>query len=157
MDKVNEILNNEKYKKYLVMLEELEKDRVFCKHGIEHSLDVARIAYIRVLELELPYSKEIIYAIALLHDIGRVLEYKENIPHHKGSLILSKEILYETSFEKEKIDKILKAISEHRDISTDELSKVIYESDKLSRNCFLCKSERDCYWNMDKKNFKIKY
>ena len=92
MDKVNEILNNEKYKKYLVMLEELEKDRVFCKHGIEHSLDVARIAYIRVLELELPYSKEIIYAIALLHDIGRVLEYKENIPHHKGSLISSTQI-----------------------------------------------------------------
>ena len=157
MEKVNEILNNERYRKYLVLLEELEEDRVFCKHGIEHFLDVARIAYIRVLEGDLPYSKGMIYAIALLHDIGRVLEYKENIPHHEGSLILSKEILDETSFSKEDIGEILKAISEHRNIGTDELSKLIYESDKLSRNCFSCKSEKDCYWEMDKKNFTIKY
>ena len=157
MEKVNEILNSEKYTKYLVLLEELEEDRVFCKHGIEHCLDVARIAYIRALESDMPYSKDIIYAIALLHDIGRVLEYKENIPHHEGSLILSKEILGETSFTKVDIGKILKAISEHRNVTSDELSNLIYESDKLSRNCFTCKSEKDCYWSIEKKNFEIKY
>ena len=157
MEKVNEILSNEKYRKNLIILGELEEDRVFCKHGIEHFLDVARIAYIRALEGNMPYSKEIIYAIALLHDIGRVLEYKENIPHHEGSLILSKEILDETSFSREDKEKILKAISEHRNVAADELSNLIYESDKLSRNCFSCKSEKECYWIKDKKNFAIKY
>ena len=74
MDKINEIFLNDKYVKLLNELNELEENRVFCKHGIEHFLDVARIAYIKVLENKLSYSKEVIYAIALLHDIGRVLE-----------------------------------------------------------------------------------
>ena len=69
MDKVNEILNNKDYKVYLEELSELEKERVFCNHTIEHFLDVSRIAYIRVLEEGLKYSKEVIYAIGLLHDI----------------------------------------------------------------------------------------
>ncbi len=217
MDKVNEILNNKDYKTYLEELSELEKERVFCNHTIEHFLDVSRIAYIRVLEEGLKYSKEVIYAIGLLHDIGRVLEYKEEIPHHEGSVIIAKDILKETSFTKEEKDEILKGIEglkyskeviyaigllhdigrvleykeeiphhegsviiakdilketsftkeekneilkgieNHRKDSVDELSRIIYESDKLSRNCFSCKSEKDCYWSKEKKNFKIKY
>lgn len=120
-------------------------------------MDVSRIAYIRVLEEGLKYSKEVIYAIGLLHDIGRVLEYKEEIPHHEGSVIIAKDILKETSFTKEEKDEILKGIENHRKDSGDELSRIIYESDKLSRNCFSCKAEKDCYWSKEKKNFKIKY
>ena len=157
MDKVNEILNNKDYKIYLEELSELEKERVFCNHTIEHFLDVSRIAYIRVLEEGLKYSKEVIYAIGLLHDIGRVLEYKEEIPHHEGSVIIAKDILKETSFTKEEKDEILKGIENHRKDSGDELSRIIYESDKLSRNCFSYKAEKDCYWSKEKKNFKIKY
>ena len=157
MDKVNEILNNKDYKIYFEELSELEKERVFCNHTIEHFLDVSRIAYIRVLEEGLKYSKEVIYAIGLLHDIGRVLEYKEEIPHHEGSVIIAKDILKETSFTKEEKDEILKGIENHRKDSGDELSRIIYESDKLSRNCFSCKAEKDCYWSKEKKNFKIKY
>ena len=157
MDKVNEILNNKDYKVYLEELSELEKERVFCNHTIEHFLDVSRIAYIRVLEEGLKYSKEVIYAIGLLHDIGRVLEYKEEIPHHEGSVIIAKDILKETSFTKEEKNEILKGIENHRKDSVDELSRKENESDKLSRNCFSCKSEKDCYWSKEKKNFKIKY
>lgn len=157
MDKVNEILNNKDYRIFLEELSELEKERVFCNHTIEHFLDVSRIAYIRVLEEGLKYSKEVIYAIGLLHDIGRVLEYKEEIPHHEGSVIIAKDILKETSFTKEEKDEILKGIENHRKDSVDELSRIIYESDKLSRNCFSCKAEKDCYWSKEKKNFKIKY
>ena len=43
MKKVNEILKNSKYKEYLTKLEVLEKDRKFCKHGMNHFMDVARI------------------------------------------------------------------------------------------------------------------
>ena len=157
MDKVNEILNNKDYRIFLEELSELEKERVFCNHTIEHFLDVSRIAYIRVLEEGLKYSKEVIYAIGLLHDIGRVLEYKEEIPHHEGSVIIAKDILKETNFTKEEKDEILKGIENHRKDSGDELSRIIYESDKLSRHCFSCKAEKDCYWSKEKKNFKIKY
>ena len=157
LKKVNEILNNKKYKEYLKKLEELESTREFCRHNMEHFLDVARIAYIINLEEGLGFSKDVIYAIGLLHDIGRVLEYEKGIQHHEGSVILSKIILDETSFTLEERNRILKAIDEHRQESEDELSKLIYKSDKLSRNCFGCKAEDKCYWPKEKKNLKIKY
>ena len=157
LKKVNEILNNKKYKEYLKKLEELESTREFCRHNMEHFLDVSRIAYIINLEEGLGFSKDIIYAIGLLHDIGRVLEYEKGIQHHEGSVILSKIILDETSFTLEERNRILKAIDEHRQESEDELSKLIYKSDKLSRNCFGCKVENKCYWPKKKKKKKIKY
>lgn len=156
MDNIDKILNNKKYKELLRKLEKLEEERVFCRHNLEHFLDVARISYIYILENSLPYSKEIIYAIALLHDIGRVLEYEENIDHHKGSVIIANELLKETYFNDEEKELIIKAIENHRKESIDELSKIIYKADKLSRNCFNCKAVRECYWNEDKKNKTIK-
>ena len=75
MNNLDIIINNPKYKEYLRKLEKFEKERIFCRHTLEHFLDVARISYIQVLENDMKYSKEVIYAIALLHDIGRVLEY----------------------------------------------------------------------------------
>ena len=50
LEKVNAILNNRTYKEYLNKLAQLEKDRIFCNHNMEHFLDMARIAYIMVLE-----------------------------------------------------------------------------------------------------------
>ncbi|MBD7909921.1 MULTISPECIES: HD domain-containing protein [Clostridium] len=158
MDKVNEILNDLRYRSYLKRLELLEEDRKFCRHTMEHFLDVARIAYIKVLESKLNYSKEVIYGVALLHDIGRVLEYEECVPHHEGSVIIAEEILDDTSFSQEDKDSILRAIEAHRkDDSKDELSKIIYASDKVSRNCFNCKAIDECYWSDNKKNFYISY
>jgi uncharacterized protein len=157
LEKINQILNSQLFKKYLIKLDELEENRVFCKHGIEHSLDVARIAYIKVLEDKLPYSKEVIYSIGLLHDIGRVSEYTDNIPHHQGSVIIATEILEGTSFSTDEKQIILKAIGEHRKKAEDELSRLIYFSDKLSRGCFVCKSQNECYWPTENKNFNIKY
>lgn len=157
MKKVNEILFNKKYIELLKKLELLEKDRIFCKHTMEHFLDLARIAYIRVLEEKLNYSKEVIYAIALLHDIGRVLEYEKGIPHHEGSVIIANEILEETSYNKEEKELIISAIENHRNVNSTDLNNIIYTSDKLSRNCFSCKSEKECYWDKEKKNLKIKY
>lgn len=158
MKKIDEILNNKNYMNYIKKLEHLENDRIFCKHDVEHFLSTSRIAYIINLEESLGYSKEVIYAIGLLHDIGRVLEYERNIPHDEASVIIAKEILKETSFTKDEVDIILNVISEHRvDNSTEKISEIIYKSDKLSRNCFNCKAERECYWSKNKKNFNIKY
>lgn len=152
MERVNKILNHPTYKILLEELRELEKDRFFCKHSLAHFLDVARIAYIKVLERGLSYKKETIYAIALLHDIGRVEEYKNGIDHNIASVRVAEEILMELEFSKDEIDMICKCIKEHRIEGEDELSKIIYESDKASRNCFNCNAFDFCKWSNEKKN-----
>lgn len=156
MENVNSILSNPKYKELLRKLGELEKDRWYCGHGLSHFLDVARIAYITVMEEKLNFKKEVIYAIALLHDIGRVSEYTEGKDHHKASVEIAKDLLGETNFTVEDKEEILRAIDNHRKETDDELSKLIYTSDKLSRNCFNCRAYKECYWKEEKKNKIIK-
>lgn len=158
MIKVNQILHNDRYIKYIKEIESLEIDRQFCRHDMNHFLDMARIAYILVLESNLNYSKEVIYAIGLLHDIGRGEEYKNNINHDTASVMIAEEILAETSYTDAEKELILNAVKNHgnKDIK-DEFLKIIYKSDKLSRNCFKCKAEKDCYWSREKKNLEIKY
>ncbi|MCD2500460.1 HD domain-containing protein [Clostridium sp. NSJ-145] len=157
MKKVNDILNNTLYKENLERLLKYEEKREFCRHDLKHFIDMARIAYIMVLEKGLPYSKELIYAIGLLHDIGRVKQYEEGIPHHIASVELSKEILKKIDFTEEEKNIIIKSIQNHRKEADDELSLIIYRSDKLSRECFNCKAINDCYWSDEKKNLKINY
>ena len=157
MEKVNDILNSSLYKENLEKLLKYEEKREFCKHDLKHFIDMARIAYIMVLEKKLPYSKELIYAIALLHDIGRVKQYEEEIPHHIASVELSKEILKNINFTDEEKDIIIKSIKNHRKEDNDDLSYIIYKSDKLSRECFNCKAINECYWSNEKKNLSINY
>lgn len=157
MNKVNEIINNKLFIDKIQKLKLIEKDRIFCKHGIEHLLDVARIAYIKNLEEKLGYDKEVIYGAALLHDLGRVSEYEENIPHHVGGISIAEEILHETSYTDIEIDLILKAIGNHRNKNADGLSEILYLSDKKSRNCFLCESQKECNWSTEKRNKNILY
>lgn len=156
MENVNSILSNPKYKELLRKLGELEKDRWYCGHDLSHFLDVARIAYITVMEEKLNFKKEVIYAIALLHDIGRVSEYTEGKDHHKASAEIAKDLLGETNFTVEDKEDILRAIDNHRKETDDELSKLIYTSDKLSRNCLNCRAYKECYWKEEKKNKIIK-
>lgn len=158
MKKVNEILHNNKYQKYINELDELEKDRIYCRHNMNHFIDVARIAYILVLEEGLDYSKEIIYAVGLLHDIGRIEEYKNNICHDDASVVMAEEILNETSYTSNEKEIILQAIKNHGNKNNeDEFLKIIYKSDKLSRNCFECRAIAGCKWSDEKKNLEIKY
>ncbi|MBQ9000097.1 MAG: HD domain-containing protein [Clostridium sp.] len=157
MENINIILNNKEYKHALEKLSEYERNREFCNHTIEHFIDVSRIAYIMVLEEKLNVSKEVIYAIGLLHDIGRVKQYEEGIHHDIASVEMSKEILKETSFTDEEINIILNGIANHRKESDNKLEEIIYKADKLSRQCFNCKAEKECYWSSEKKNFKITY
>ena len=157
MNNIDAIMSNKLYKESLEKLSEYERDREFCNHTIEHFIDVSRIAYIMVLEEKLSVSKEIIYAIGLLHDIGRVRQYEEGIHHDIASVEMSKEILKETSFTEQEIDTILNGIANHRKESDNKLEEIIYKADKLSRQCFNCKAEKECYWSSEKKNFKITY
>ena len=157
MKNIDIIMNNSMYTESLEKLKKYEENREFCNHTIEHFIDVARIAYIMVLEEDLKVSKEVIYAIGLLHDIGRVRQYEEGIHHDIASVEMSKEILKETSFTEYEVDIILNGIANHRRESDNKLEEIIYKADKLSRQCFNCKAEKECYWSSEKKNFKITY
>ena len=157
MNNIDVIMSNKLYKEALKKLSEYERDREFCNHTIEHFIDVSRIAYIMVLEEKLSVSKEVIYAIGLLHDIGRVRQYEEGIHQDIASVEMSREILKETSFTEQEINIILNGIANHRKESDNKLEEIIYKADKLSRQCFNCKAEKECYWSSEKKNFKITY
>ncbi|MDU4883308.1 HD domain-containing protein [uncultured Clostridium sp.] len=157
MNNIDVIMSNKLYKEALEKLNDYERNREFCNHTIEHFIDVSRIAYIMVLEEKLSVSKEVIYAIGLLHDIGRVRQYEEGIHHDIASVEMSREILKETSFTEQEIHIILNAIANHRKESDNKLEEIIYKADKLSRQCFNCKAEKECYWSSEKKNFKITY
>ena len=157
MERVNKILHDKEYRLYLNKIENCEKNRCFCKHNIEHFLDVARICYIKCLEENLDYSKEVIYATSLLHDIGRWLEYEQEIPHEKASVILSKKILKKAGFNQEEQRIVLNTIESHRGNFKTKFEEIFYNSDKLSRGCFSCKVQEECKWNKKNKNLDILY
>lgn len=160
MERIDEILHHKKFRKYLKKTKKFEKDRRFCKHNMEHFLSVARIAQILNLENELHIPKVLIYAAALLHDIGRFVQYEEGTPHEQASAELAPEILEDCGFEKKEIAMIVRAIKNHRNVATageKSLTGVIYRADKLSRPCFGCKKEGECDWKKEKKNLKLRY
>lgn len=157
-DRINLIFHNNKFNEYLSKNKNLEKDRKFCRHNINHFLDVARIAYIISFEEKLNLKKDIIYAAALLHDIGKWQQYESGIPHNEASAKLAVEILKASNFNESEINLITDAIKNHRyENRTSDLSYILYKSDKLSRKCFKCKAADKCNWSNDKKNFDITF
>ena len=90
MERVNQICRHPLWRESMDQIRSLERDRIFCKHDTAHLLDVARIAYLENLERQLGIAKAEIYAAALLHDIGRHLQYTEGIPHEEGSVRLAR-------------------------------------------------------------------
>lgn len=159
LDRINSILHNVIYIECIRKIENYEVNRIYCRHNIEHFLDVARIAYIINLEKELNIKKDIIYAAALLHDIGRWKQYQDGTPHHIASVELSIEILRSACYNGDEIDEIIKAIAGHRNIDSSEntLESIIYFSDKKSRNCFKCAARESCNWVEENKNYDIAY
>lgn len=158
-ERINKIINNEKYKEYLQRTEEAENHREFCKHNIEHFLDVCRIGYIISLENGINFKKDIIYAVGLLHDIGRFKQYEEGTPHNIASVELALPILKESGYEDDEIEEITSAIEGHRTFVSDEnsLQNIMYRADKLSRKCFRCSSSETCNWSYEKRNMIITY
>lgn len=159
MDRIDKIINNEDFKEYLKKIKKLERERLYCKHGMKHFLDVARIAYILNLENNLVYTKEVIYATALLHDIGKWMQYEDKIPHELASAKLCEEILDKANFSNDEIRIIREAILKHRtkQDKVEDLNSLLYFADKISRACYSCKVNDTCNWDDNKKNHKLKY
>lgn len=155
MERINRIIQAELYQNYVEKNDLAEKERRFCRHNMEHFLDVARIAMILNASENYGISKELIYAAALLHDIGRWKQYEDGTPHEKASVVLAPEILCQCGFDEEETAQIIEAVGNHRnpDIrESKDLSGLLYRADKLSRACFVCKMEKECNWKSGRKN-----
>lgn len=149
MARVNQLLDHEDYIKYMEKINGLEKERRFCKHGFEHGLNVARVAYAYVLEKgEIVLSKEVVYAAAILHDIGRWVEYQTGEDHAEVSARLALPLLEVCRFSSEDIQVILQGIREHRRSPEENLSQLgeaLALADDWSRDCRHCSAQTLCY------------
>ncbi|MCR5461338.1 MAG: HD domain-containing protein [Acetatifactor sp.] len=160
MKRIDDILQHEEFKRQLGIIIEAERTRCFCNHDLEHLMDVARIAWIINLEEGIGLDQELIYATALLHDIGKGRQYAEGIAHEIAGGEIAPKILADCGFSEEEIFRIKRAILSHRDpaVKNDKnLRGVIYRADKASRPCFICKTSKECNWPAEKKNNHVIY
>ncbi len=149
MARVNQLLEHEDYIRYIEKIDELEKERCFCKHGFEHGLNVARIAYAYMLEKgEALLLKQEVYAAAFLHDIGRWVEYETGEDHALVSARLALPLLEVCRFSPEAVQMILTGIREHRRHGEDNLSymgEALALADDWSTDCRQCSVQNQCY------------
>ena len=159
MERIGRILEHSLYRENLKRNKAEELDREFCRHDMGHFLDVARIGTILSLEEGETVDRELIYAAALLHDIGKNLQYTQGISHERASAQISCVILPECGFDEKETRVIIDAILSHRNIATageGGLKGLLYRADKASRACFACDVEQNCNWKDDRKNLQVK-
>lgn len=155
MPEIEAIRTHPLYREWYARLVDAERDRQYCLHQMRHLLDVARIAYIRVLERGLPFRKEVVYAAALLHDIGKAAQYEEGEPHEVVGARIAQEILMDVKgLDPREKTMIVAAVAQHRrwsDTATP-LGKLLYEADKASRTCYVCDMRSTCHWPEERMN-----
>ena len=159
MKRIELLLKDELYGEYIKYNTDEEKGIKYCQHGLQHHIDVARIAYILVLEHnDLNYfakeaglsgklaAKETIYAAGLLHDIAKWQEIQDGVDHAASGARLARDILPRAFFNANETDLICRAIYEHRNISQDMsfLGERIHRADNLSRVCGQCEERSNC-------------
>lgn len=162
------LLQDTEYQALVKKLEQAESDRRFCRHGLSHFLDAARIAWILALEENaeggkipggLSEKKEQIYLTALLHDLGRIAQLEQGTPHHKAGAELAGYFLEKIGFPVERRREILSAIQEHRGEgkSRNDFINRFKKADNYSRNCFWCEARSECKWNEERKNDTVRW
>ncbi len=156
--RLQKIMAHPKYNHYMQMNAEREAARIFCKHDRNHVLDVARIAYILNLEEEYGISREWIYAAAILHDIGRHVQYDTGQKHGAVGADLAPEILTDCGFTTEEQRVIVEAIACHSDkglAKEKSLRGLLARADVLSRACYQCPAAHMCNWEEERKNLRF--
>lgn len=161
MHRIALLQQDETFRSLLRQIETAEADRKFCRHGLTHLLDVARLAWIDVLEHGYDLPKAGVYAAALLHDLGRAAQYAGRAQDHDvAALEDCREILARAGFAPEEIPPILTAIEQHGDKTSPNaqlplLSAVLRRADGASRPCAFCAAAAECYWTAERRNFTI--
>lgn len=149
LPRVNRIFQHDLYEEYSSKNKIAEAQRIYCRHGSDHGLSVARIAYIFLLESkEISLSKEVIYAAGILHDIGRWLEYETQENHAQVGARLAVPILQDCGFSEKEVEVITQGIYEHR-LKPSEAESVLGQAlalaDDWARDCKNCESKGSCY------------
>ena len=161
MERIHRIQKHPLFQTLCKKLRDAETERVFCRHTLEHFLDVARLMYIFALEDGAKLRKDVIYAAALLHDIGRYEQLVSGTPHDLAGARLAGEIMPDCGFNTDETACVQGAILEHRnqdgEVSREDLSTYLYRADKLSRLCFVCPTQAMCNWPMEMKNLWIEF
>ncbi|MBS4007516.1 MAG: HD domain-containing protein [Clostridium sp.] len=149
MEAVRKLIQDNDYLNYLSQTKKYETDRQYCCHNFSHLLDVARIAWILCLERQIELPRSVVYAAALLHDIGRFAEHEDGrVDHAAKSALLAAPLLARHGFSAVETKLILQAILVHRqapETTADLLGAVLAEADDLSRLCYDCAAQAGCY------------
>lgn len=156
MKRVNAILRHPLFAETLRLLDELEAERIFCRHDLTHLLDVARLMWIDVLEQGLALDRETVYAAALLHDLGRAEQIQNGVPHEQASAFLAEIILPDAGFDPDEVAMVIAAIRGHRGSAPADaremLGEILYRADKACRLCWRCDARAACNWPEERKN-----
>ena len=156
MRRVNAILRHPLFEQKLRLLDELEAERIFCRHDLTHLMDVARLMWIDVLEKGLGIDRELVYAAALLHDLGRADQIQHGVPHEQAGAALAESILPDAGFTAEETKTVIAAIRGHRGSAPaearDALGEILYRADKACRLCWRCDARAACNWPEERKN-----
>ncbi|KJS74319.1 MAG: hypothetical protein JL56_09660 [Desulfotomaculum sp. BICA1-6] len=159
--RVDRILKDSWYKKCLAQNAALEEQRRFCRHDLQHMLDVARIAYMLVLEglsngeaaaagegaVKTITGKEVVYAAGLLHDMARWKEYETGEDHAVAGSLMAGSVLERAGYDAAEKEIIITAIREHRSGGREAspLGQYLCKADDLSRPCNRCDARSDCH------------
>ena len=156
MERVQTLLEHPYYRSCLQEIEQLEQDRIYCRHGLPHLLDVARIAALLAADRKAAYPRDVIYAAALLHDLGRLRQYTTGQSHAQAGIAMAKEILKDMAFTQHEQADILDAVGGHQaGAAPDSLTQLLYEADEASRMCFACPAADTCYWPEERRNHTV--
>ena len=96
MKRVDAILNDPSFIKRIDAIEEGEADRVFCKHGMDHILSVARIAYELYMELYIDWLDNEWHHTDMVKD-ETINEMNDDIERNFWNKEYMKEIIYSTA------------------------------------------------------------
>ncbi len=207
MKYTEKLLKHPEFLRIMKRVKTLEQNRIYCHHELEHSLDVARLAWITYLEertyrnicnleagtyrnicnfgertyenicvseeriyrkmYDLEQTKDLIYACALLHDIGRAAQYESGVHHSVSGLSLAEQIMTDCDVPLVWRQQILNVISEHHQSlsgkeqeekiceesrKTERLEYYIRKADHDCRLCFFCEAKETCKWKDAERN-----
>ncbi len=160
MDRINRIFHHPKFQEYVLENDRCEREREFCRHNLSHFMDVARIAYILNEKEDYGFAKDILYGAALLHDIGRHVQYREHRPHAEVSAELAPQLLIDCGYSEEECALIVSAIATHSDkglVGERSLNGLLARADQMSRACWACAASEKCDWRKERKNTCIEW
>ncbi len=155
---MGKIINNIQF--LLVNMDRIQKSRKFAEeclkgtdpaHGIKHAEITANFA--KLISKKENANTELCIITALLHDIGMNKENKwkkETVEDNHGinSAQKIKHFLLSLGLSDEEVNKICEAISQHcfPDIQTNQISKILWDADKLNMFSKEMKSKYVKYW-----------